>query len=162
MIAMKLKFRFSICLALMLIVLCSFSNSKTSYQTECVSLDIDGYFTIKIWDTKKGNKYRLEDARKDAIHAILYSGIAGTNGCGTQQPILNKKEDHDNFNSIKRNFFAKKGKWSAFTRSASTETIIPLSLGIKEWKVYQVSISKASLRQYLEELKIIKSLNNQF
>ena len=159
---MKLNFRFSICIALMLVVLCSFSTIKRNYQTECVSLDVDGYFTIKIWDTKKGDKYRLDDAHKDAIHAILYSGIAGANGCGTQQPILNKKEDYDNFNAIKRGFFAKKGKWRAFTRSASTETIIPLSLGIKEWKVYQVSISKASLRQYLEELKIIKSLNNQF
>jgi hypothetical protein len=39
---------------------------------------------------------------------------------------------------------------------------MPLSLGKKEWKVYQVSISKVALRQYLEELKIIKSLNNQF
>jgi len=39
---------------------------------------------------------------------------------------------------------------------------LPANLGIKNWKVYQVSISKNELRKYLEEQKIIKSLTNGF
>ena len=159
---MKLNYRIYSSLALIFIVCCSFFANKTNYQTECVSLETDGYYTIKIWDTKKGDSYRPEEARKDAIHAILFSGIAGANGCSTQQPMLNKIEDQDNFKTIEKEFFAKKGKWSMFTRSATMATTMPISLGQKEWKVYQVSISKNALRQYLEEMKIIKSLNNQF
>ena len=49
-----------------------------------------------------------------------------------------------------------------FTRSSTTETTLPTNLGIKNWKVYQVSISKNELRKYLEQQKIIKSLNNGF
>ena len=149
-------------LIIIFIICCSFYSNKNTYQTECVSLDTDGYYTIKIWDTKKGDNYRSEDARKDAIHAFLYSGIAGANGCSSQKPILDKLEEQNNFKMIEKDFFAKKGKWSAFTRSSTREISMPLSFGQKECKVYQVSISKNALRQYLEEMKIIKSLNNQF
>lgn len=133
-----------------------------NYQTQCVSIETDGYATIKIWDTKKGVKYLPEQARKDAIHAILFSGISSANGCSTQAPILNKTEEQENFKSIQKRFFSKKGKWAMFTRSSATETTLPANLGVQNWKVYQVSVSKNELRNYLEEQKIIKSLNNGF
>ena len=144
------------------LLLLSFANNNRNYQNECVTIDTDGYLIIKIWDTKKGAKYKPAQARKDAIHAILFSGISGGNGCSTQPPILNKTEEQENFKTIEKSFFAKKGKWSMFTRSAATESTLPANLGIKNWKVYQVSISKNELRKYLEEQKIIKSLTNGF
>ena len=149
-------------LALSSFMLLSFASNNRNYQTECVTIDTEGYLTIKIWDTKKGAKYKSEQARKDAIDAILFSGISGGNGCTTQPPILNKTEELENFKTIEKSFFAKKGKWSMFTRSSATESTLPANLGIKNWKVYQVSISKNELRKYLEEQKIIKSLTNGF
>ena len=149
-------------LAVIFIVCCSFFVTNNNYQTECVSLDTDGYYTIKIWDTRKGANYKAEDARKDAIHAILFAGIAAGNGCSTQSAFLSKIEEQEKFKNIENDFFSKKGKWRVFTRNATTATMLPVSLGKKEWKVYQVAVSKKALREYLEELKIIKSLNNQF
>ena len=151
---------------LIIIALCimqfSFIADNRNYQTECVTVETDSYITIKIWDIKKGSNYNAEQARKDAIHAILYSGISGGNGCTTQPPILNKTEEQEQFKSIEKSFFSKNGKWSMFVRSAVTETTLPTNLGNKNWKVFQVAISKNELRKYLEEQKIIKSLNNGF
>ena len=144
------------------LILLSFVINSRTYQTECISLESDGYIAIKVWDTQKGSKYKAEQARKDAIHAILFSGISGGNGCATQPPILNKSEEQNNFKNIEKTFFANNGKWSIFTRSSATETTLPAILGAKNWKIYQVSISKNELRKYLEEQKIIKSLNNGF
>lgn len=144
------------------LMLLSFASNNRNYQTECVTIETDGYVTIKIWDTKKGAKYKPEQARKDAIHAILYSGVSGSSGCSTQPPILNKTEEQVNFKSIEKSFFAKKGKWSMFARSSAAETTLPAKLGVNNWKVYQVSISKKELRKYLEEQKIIKTLTNGF
>jgi hypothetical protein len=104
----------------------------------------------------------MDEARKDAIYAILFSGVSGGSGCSTQLPILNGTESQNNFRSIEQSFFAKNGKWTMFTRSSATETTLPASLGVKNWKVYQVSISKNELRKFLEEQKIIKSLTNGF
>jgi hypothetical protein len=144
------------------VLLFSFTIKNRNYQTECVTIENDGYVTIKIWDTQKGTKYLPEQARKDAIHAILYSGISSGTGCATQPPILNKTEAQENFKSIEKSFFSKKGKWSMYTRSSTTETTLPNNLGKEIWKVYLVTISKNELRKYLEEQKIIKSLNNGF
>jgi len=156
----KLFFR-EFLIVLSSLFLFSFSNGR-SFQTECVSLETDGYVTIKIWDTNKGKSYNLQQARKDAVAAILYSGISGTNGCSTQSPILNKAEEQQNFKSIEKKFFSRNGKWIVFTRSSAVETTLPNSLGDKKWKVYQVSVSRNELRKYLEEQKIIKALNTGF
>lgn len=140
----------------------SFKGNNRNYQTACVNVETDGSVTVKIWDTKKGANYNPEQARKDAIHAILFSGIPAGLGCTSQPPILNILDEQENFKSIEKNFFSRNGKWSMYTRSATTETTLPTNLPIKNWKVYQVTISKNELRKYLEELKIIRQLNQGF
>lgn len=149
-------------LTLLCLFFFSFTRDKKTYQTECVSIETDGYAVFKIWDTQKGANYKPEQAREDAITAILFSGIAGTNGCSTQPPILNNLEVQEKFKKIEKEFFARKGKWSTFTLSSAIDTTIPLNIGEKNWKVYQVSVSKKDLRKYLEELNIINSLKKGF
>ena len=60
----KRKYDFWI-LAVSSIMLLSFASNKQNYQTECVTIETDGYIIIKIWDTKKGAKYKPEQARKE-------------------------------------------------------------------------------------------------
>lgn len=140
----------------------SFKKIDNTYQTECVSLETDGYISMKIWNTKSGKSYKPEQARKDAIHSVLYAGIAGTNGCTTQKALLNTSTEIEKFKKIENEFFSANGKWSVFTRSSAVETTLPINLGEKKWKVYQVSVSKNGMRKYLEENQIIKSLNSGF
>lgn len=149
-------------IAICSIILLSFVGNIRNYQTECVSVDTDGYVTIKVWDTKKGTKYIAEQARKDAVHAVLYAGIVGSNGCTTQTALLIKSEDIDKFRKIEKDFFSSKGNWAKYTRSSATETTLPINLGAKNWKVYQVSVSKDALKKYLEEKSILKSINTGF
>jgi len=147
---------------MILLTTTSFAQKQYAYQIECVSVENNGSVTIKIWNTKLGKKYTQKQARKDAIDAILYSGVPGNNGCITQKPILTTQETIDNFSKLENNFFSKNGKWSDYTREATISTNIPENIGDKSWKVYTVSVSKDLLRKYLEEQKIIKSLNSGF
>jgi hypothetical protein len=137
-------------------------KNNINIQTQGVSIENGGYCTIKIWDTRKGEKYIIEQARKDAIYSILFSGIAESKTCARQPPILNKKEAQINFKKIERSIFSKNGKWSIFTNSATIETNLPSNLGNKNWKVYQVTISVTALRKYLEQENVIQSLINGF
>jgi len=160
---MKINFVYSLIIVVLSSTILAFtSKNNRGYQTECVTIETDGYATFKIWDTNIGAKYSQEEARKMQSMRFYFSGISGSKGCATQPPILNKTEDQENFKTIEKSFFSKKGKWIIFTRSAATETTLPANLGVKNWKVYQVSVSKNELRKYLEEQKIIKSLNNGF
>jgi hypothetical protein len=147
-----------------LILLFSFTNHRSSfYQTECLSIEAEGYIIIRIWNTQKGQNYKLDQARREAIYAILYSGISGSSyGCSTQPPILNNIEKQKAFKGIEKEFFAHNGQWSVLTRNASMKTTLPTHIGNKNWRAYQVSVSKNELRRYLEERKIIKSLSDGF
>lgn len=143
-------------------LLVAFAVSKPTYQTECLRSDNDGYLTVNIWDPVKGDHYKLEQAQKDAINCLLYSGLSGNDACVAQKPILANDTDAQAFRKIEEAYFAKNGKWTTFVRSSSPAITLPTSLGNKHWRVYQVSIAKDLLRKDLEEQKIVKSLTTGF
>jgi hypothetical protein len=140
----------------------SFNLNNNSYQIECMSVENDGYITLKIWDSKQGKNYKSEQARKDAVHAILFSGVPPTNSCTTQKPILTDSESQRNFEKIQSEFFGKKGAWSKYTRMAETQDALPENIDKNKWKVYQVSVAKNLLQKDLQDQKIIKPLNSGF
>ena len=143
-------------LVVLLITLMSFSKSSSAYQTECVRIQTDGHIVIKIWDTKAGNSYTLEQSRKDAVHALLFLGISGNNGCTTQEPLLKNAQDIANFQKFEKEFFSKYGRWLLLTDRYAYETSLPEGISEKNCKAYQVTISINGLKHYLKEHKIIK------
>lgn len=153
-----MKFFYFLLLSLIFI---SFKNYSSKYQIECFSIDSYGYVTLKIWNPQKYSSYKLVDAQKDAIDAVLFSGFSGTNGCQAQPPLLNDSEERNKFNKIKKRFFSNKGEWAIFVRSNTSNNIITLPQK-KELKTYLISVSKNELRKYLTKQKILKPLNNGF
>ncbi len=141
--------------------LLSIDTDNKGYQFECLDVG-DGFLELKIWSSDKKDGYKLEQARKDAVHAILFSGIPDNNQCTRQLPLLSKPEYQDKFTSIEKEFFAAKGKWSVYTNSSETNMIVPESGSKRNWKIYKVNVSRNELRKYLEEMKIIPPLNNGF
>lgn len=143
-------------LVIILITLMSFSKSSTTYQTECVRIQSDGHIVIKIWDTKAGNSYTLEQSKKDAVHALLFLGISANNGCTTLEPLLKNSQDIANFQKFEKEFFSKDGRWLLLTYRYAYKTSLPEGISEKNWKAYQVTISIKGLKHYLKEHKIIK------
>jgi hypothetical protein len=140
----------------------SFSGNPTQYQTECVSLNQSDYIVLNIWHTTKCDRYKAPQAQKDAIHAILFSGISGGTKCTTQPPIFKSSEERENFKRIEKQFFSKSGNWTQFSRSSDINNATLAQTASGKYKIYEVSVSKAELRKYLEEEKIIKPLSTGF
>ena len=140
----------------------SFSSPPSqSYRVECASVNSDGTITLKIWDAKKGKRYKAHQASINAVHCILYSGISG-NGCGNQNPLLNNDETIAKFEKANPGFFQKSGKYSKYIRTSSVVTTIPSTIGDKSWKVYEVVVNKKQLEKYLADKQIKQTLNNGF
>ena len=156
-----MKFLIStIVLLVCLTTLQSFKPSKSSYRTECVSLNSDEYISIYIWNVNKKMRYKQRQASMDAIHAFLFSGVSASGSCGTQPPMLSNDQTISSFNKIQSAFFAKNGDWKRFIRSSSKD--ISAKVNINDCKVYQIAISKKELRNYLESKNIIQKLTNGF
>lgn len=132
---------------------------KEYYNIECIGIENGGYVKLKLLNYIKPTKYKILEASKDAIKAILFSGFSSTN-CQTQNPLLKETVEIDNFKKIENDFFSTKGKWKTFVRnSLDIYNIKSEKSTIKE---FEIMVNKDLLRKYLEEQKIIKSLNNGF
>ena len=144
-------------ISLFLIISCK--AKKELYNIECVSIENEGYVKLKIGNYVKPTEFNIESASKDAIKAVLYSGYSSTN-CQTQKPILKESSDIDNFKNIESNFFSANGKWKTFVRNSLDSNNIKTDK--TENKEFVIMFNKDQLRKYLEEQKIIKSLNTGF
>lgn len=147
---MKNTYSYFALLFLLLFVDCS--TKKELYQINCISIENEGYVKLKITNLIKPLEYQIESASKDAIKSILYSGYTSTQ-CQTQKPILKQSVEIENFKKIESSFFSKNGVWKTFVRNASNE---------QNTTGFEVMVNKDQLRKYLEEKKVIKSLNNGF
>ena len=144
-------------ISLFLIISCK--AKKELYNIECVSIENEGYVKLKMGNYVKPTEFNIESACKDAIKAVLYSGYSSTN-CQTQKPILRESSDIENFKKIEGNFFSTDGKWKTFIRnSLDVDNVKTEKITIKE---FEIMVNKDQLRKYLEEQKIIKSLNTGF
>lgn len=137
----------------------SCNAQKELYSIECISIENEGFVKLKLLNYVKPTKFKVEDASKDAIKALLYSGYSSTK-CPTQKPLLKETTDLDNFKKIEKDFFSKNGKWKTFTRnSLDIDNVKTEKITIKE---FEIMVNKDLLRKYLEKQKIIKSLNTGF
>ena len=159
---MKSKAFFSLIALFVIVVFSSFSASKSNYQIECVRISPDGYVLLKIWDLQKGANYKLEQAQIDVVSNLLYAGFSGKNDCISQTPFLNSNEEIANFKKVEKNFFSKSGKYAFFIKGSIKVSMQNNLTPNKSIKVFEIEVSKNELRKYLEEQKIIKSLNNGF
>jgi hypothetical protein len=47
-------------------------------------------------------------------------------------------------------------------QSSNLKNALPEKVGNKNWKVYQITVDRAMLKEYLEEQEIIEPLNTGF
>lgn len=144
----------SILLICIIFLFSGFVQKNENYHVECYNLNSTDYIELKVWSDAK--KYNNVKAEKNAIHALLYSGVSSGNNCITQKPILTSEENRKEFKKIERKFFSKKGNWKLFIKSS---TFVKDKI---KTNYYIVSVSKQQLINFLIEKKIIKSLTNGF
>ncbi len=130
-----------------------YSFRPSSYEVTCSDIDGNGIVHLMVTNNQRGAKYKVDHAKKDAIHAVLFSG---TNGCGRVNPLLNDAEAVARFKKMKKSFFNKTGSWSKYTRESPSQKISS-SVG-----QHLIAVDLPLLRKDLEDLNVITPLNNGF
>lgn len=142
-------------------------TEQWKYEVECMGVGVQGTYLVKVWSYSKSPKIAIEQAKKNAIHGIIFRGFTGGgNGCRTQKPIArnsNLEQEHKPFFT---DFFAEGGKYMKFV-SLSTDGAVGaqdrLRLSKKLYKIgVIVSVRKDALRVDLEDAGIIKKLTSGF
>jgi len=135
------------------------------YEVECLGTGVDGTQLIKVWGYGKKPNDAVEQAKKNAVHAVMFKGIlAGKPGC-MMRPLITdagaEQQHQDYFDA----FFKAKGKYLSFVNLSSDGSIAAedrLKVG-GQYKVGAVvSVSHSALRKELEAAGIIKPLGTGF
>lgn len=165
-------------LSLLLIMLTSFGlsisaqNKKADkdtrnwvYEIEPVSVGAQGSYLIKVWSYSKKPIVALEQAKKNAVHGIIFKGFTGIQGVPGQRPLTNNPNLEVEQAEFFKNFFAEGGKYMKFvniTNDGSVAAEDRLKIG-KEYKIgVVVSVNVAGLRKDLEDAGMVRGLSSGF
>ena len=136
------------------------------YEIECAGIGSDGTYLVKVWSYSKKPSIAITQAKKNAVHGIIFKGFAGGGqGCVPQKPLANNPNLEMEKADFFEPFFEEGGKYMKFVTESSAGMVGAedrLKVG-KEYKVgVIVSVSKDLLRQDLEAAGIVRGLNSGF
>jgi hypothetical protein len=173
---MKSILRNSGLLLLLIIGFCSATNAQSQrkadndtrdwrYEIEAIGVGTQGTYLIRVWSYSKKPAVAIEQAKKNAVHGVIFKGFSGTQGVPGQKALTNNANLVEEKAEFFTPFFADGGKYMKFvgvTNDGAVDASNRLKVG-KEYKIgVIVSVNVTALRQDLEAAGMIRGLNSGF
>jgi len=135
-------------------------TKKGRYEIECAGTGTPGTFLVKVWSYSKDEKVATKQAAKNAVHGVMFKGVAGATGCATQRPLINDPAIQTDKAEFFTRFFSDGGDYAKFASATGVPEVMKVG---KEYKVgVVVSVYKDNLRKNLEDAGIIRGLSSGF
>lgn len=135
------------------------------YEIEPVQTGSQGTYLVKVWSYSKKPNVAIEQAKKNAVHGIIFRGFATKDRVEGKEALARNPNLEMEKQEFFDDFFADGGKYMKFvsvTGDGSVAAEDRLKVG-KEYKIgVVVSVNVGSLRKDLETAGIIKSLGAGF
>ncbi len=137
------------------------------YETQCMGIGVEGTKLIKVWSYSKNPTVAIAEAKKNAVHAMIFQGFTGNSqtGCSTQKPLTDNPGLEQEKAQFFTDFFADGGKYMKFVTLSGDGSVNPqdrVKVG-NEYKIgIVVSVMYDQLRKDLEAAGIIKGLASGF
>lgn len=134
------------------------------YEVQCAGIGSETDYLIKVYTYSTKKNLPMEQAKKNAVHAVLFKGYPANSefGCSSQSPMCRNSNIEFEKREFFDTFFADGGAYMKFVNDSSDGNVDAadrLKVG-KEYKVgVIVSVNKSELRKYLEAAGIIRGLS---
>jgi len=129
------------------------------YELEAAGVGQQNTVQLKVWSYSKKAEVALEQAKKNAVHGVVFRGF------GSNRPICTSPAAEQEHNDFFKSFFANGGKYLKYVQLVNNGAIGTgdrIKIG-KEYKIgVVVIVDKTSLRKDLEDAGIIKKLGAGF
>lgn len=141
-------------------------TERWRYELEVVNEGAQGTYLIKIWSYSRRAQVAIEQAKKNAVHGVVFKGYTGAGRLKGQKPLVKDPSAEETHKEFFTEFFKDNGKYMKYVQLTTDGAIAPgdiMKVGKREYKVgIIVAVSKDELRKYLESEKIIRSLSSGF
>lgn len=135
------------------------------YEIEVVQTGTQGTYLIKVWSYSKKPDVAIEQAKKNAVHGVIFKGFAAKSSVAGQKALANDVNLEVERADFFKPFFEDGGKYMKFV-STSNDGAVAAGDRMKVGKEYKVgvvlSVNVAALRKDLEAAGIIKALGAGF
>ncbi|MFD0940175.1 hypothetical protein [Pedobacter boryungensis] len=135
------------------------------YEVEVAGTGVQGTYLVKVWSYSKRPAVAIEQAKKNAVHAIIFKGFPGKTGIAGKPPLTTNVNIEEEKKEFFTDFFSEGGKYMKFV-SLTTDGAVAAEDRLRVGKEYKigvlVSVNVALLRKDLEDAGILKSLNAGF
>lgn len=136
------------------------------YEVEAAGTGVQGTYQIKVWTYSRYPETAVEQAKKNAVHAVIFKGFPSKGRIEGQKPLSRNPNLEQDKKSFFKEFFKDGGKFQKYVFLANNGAIAPgdrIKLSKKEYKIgVVVSVHIAGLRKDLEAAGIIKGLSSGF
>jgi len=134
-----------------------------NYEVECMGTGMDGTQLIKVWGFGKKPEAAIYQAKRNAVHAVIFKGIlTGKPGC-MQRPLVTKPGAETQHADFFQNFFSDGGSYLRFVAQTGDGQVDRIKIDSRTYKVgVIVSVQHAALRRELETAGIIPKLGEGF
>lgn len=140
-------------------------TEEWKYEIEVVQTGTQGTYLIKVWSYSKNPDVAIEQAKKNAVHGIIFKGFTGTSSVPGQKALTSNVNLEEEKADFFKPFFADGGKYMKFVSTSNDGAVAAedrMKIG-KEYKIgVVVSVNVSALRKDLEDAGIIKSLGAGF
>lgn len=141
-------------------------TNEWRYEVEAAGTGTQGSYQIKVWTYSNFPETATEQAKKNAVHAIIFKGFPANGRIQGQKPLARDSNLENEKADFFKEFFKEGGKFQKFVTLSNNGAIAPgdrIKISKKEYKIgVVVSVNVAGLRKDLEDAGIIKSLNSGF
>lgn len=135
------------------------------YELEAVQTGTQGTYLIKVWSYSKKPNIAIEQAKKNAVHGIIFKGFTGKSTVPGQKALASNVNLEVEKRDFFEPFFEDGGKYMKFV-SISNDGAVAAEDRMKIGKEYKVgvivSVNVSALRKDLEDAGVIKSLSTGF
>ena len=130
-------------------------------QVECLGVGSSGVYSLKVGVSQRKKKVDYDKAKRAAVFSVIFNGVpGGSNGCYSQDPILEPDAFEENFAYFKD--FFDTGKFMQFVSLSNEEYTQSIKMK-KGWKLrMDVIINYEQLTQKLKKDGLYKGLDSFF
>lgn len=135
------------------------------YELEVAGTGVEDTYLLKVWSYSKKPDVAIEQAKKNAVHGVIFKGFAGDQGILGKPPLTTNSNLEQEKDEFFKAFFADGGKYQKFVTLASDGAVAAedrMKVG-KQYKIgVLVSVNVTLLKKDLQDAGILKSLSAGF
>ncbi len=90
------------------------ASAYEEYKIQCLGVELDGSQTLVSWGEGRNRSDAVEQAKKNAVHEVIFNGIHDGNGSCDQRPLLNIPNAEDRYREYFQRFFVDGGEYSKY------------------------------------------------